>query len=96
MKVLVIGLGQCGGRIADRFAWLNKKARSLRGIDVVADAFAVNTDVADLSGLANIRADYKHRILIGGHKTEGHGVGKISELGAEIGRPAARIAVDWR
>jgi len=84
MKLLIIGLGQCGGRIADRFARLNKKARSARGISIIADAFAVNTDVADLSGLRTIKSDYKHRILVGGQRTNGHGVGKISELGAEI------------
>ncbi len=84
MKLLIIGLGQCGGRIADRFARLNKKARSERGISIIADAFAVNTDVADLSGLRTIKSDYKHRILVGGQRTNGHGVGKISELGAEI------------
>ena len=34
MKLLVIGCGQCGGRVADEFARLNKKARSQRGIDI--------------------------------------------------------------
>jgi tubulin-like protein CetZ len=86
MKILVIGLGQCGGRIADRFARLNKRARSQRGFDIISDCFAVNTDVADLSGLSTIKSDYKHRISIGGQKTNGHGVGKISELGAEIAK----------
>lgn len=86
MKILVIGLGQCGGRIADRFARLNKRACSKRGFDIISDCFAVNTDVADLSGLSTIKADYKHRIAIGGQKTNGHGVGKISELGAEIAK----------
>jgi cell division GTPase FtsZ len=86
MKILVIGLGQCGGRIADRFARLNKRARSKRGFDIISDCFAVNTDVADLSGLSTIKSDYKHRIPIGGQKTNGHGVGKISELGAEIAK----------
>ncbi len=84
MKLLVIGLGQCGGRIADRFARLNKRGHALRGMDTLAGVFAVNTDVADLSGLRTIRPDYKHRILIGAQRTNGHGVGKISELGAEI------------
>ena len=86
MKILIIGLGQCGGRIADRFARLNKRARSKRGFDIISDCFAVNTDVADLSGLSTIKSDYKHRISIGGQKTNGHGVGKISELGAEIAK----------
>jgi len=94
MKLLVIGLGQCGGRIADRFARLNKRAHALRGIDVLADAFAVNTDVADLSGLRTIKSDYKHRILIGGQRANGHGVGKISELGAEIAREDSDKIID--
>ncbi len=86
MKIVVVGFGQCGGRIADEFARLNRKARGQRGIDIIAGAFAVNTDVADLSGLTGIRPDYQHRILIGGRKTGGHGVGKINELGAEIAK----------
>ncbi len=94
MKLVVIGLGQCGGRIADEFDRLNKKARSQRGIEIVTGAFAVNTDAADLSGLTSIRRDYQHRILIGGRKTGGHGVGKINELGAEIAREDADKVVD--
>ncbi|MES0329715.1 MAG: cell division protein FtsZ, partial [Dehalococcoidales bacterium] len=86
MKLVVIGLGQCGNRIADEFARLNKKARRQRGIEICPGVFAVNTDVADLSGLTTIKADYQHRILIGGRKTGGHGVGKINEIGAEIAR----------
>jgi cell division GTPase FtsZ len=86
MKLLVLGLGQCGGRIADRFARLNKRARSKRGIEIITGAFAINTDITDLSGLSTIKPDYKHRIAIGSQKTNGHGVGKISELAAEIAR----------
>lgn len=86
MKLVVIGFGQCGNRIADEFARLNKKARSQRGIEICPGVFAVNTDAADLSGLTTVEADYQHRILIGGRKTGGHGVGKINELGAEIAR----------
>jgi len=86
VKLLVIGCGQCGGRIADEFARLNRRAHNQRGIDIVTGAFAVNTDAADLSGLSAIRRDSQHRILIGNRKTGGHGVGKINELGAEIAR----------
>ena len=86
MKLLVIGCGQCGGRIADEFARLNRKAHVERGIEIITGAFAVNTDVGDLSGLSFIKPDYQHRILIGGQKTSGHGVGKINELGAEVAR----------
>ena len=86
MKLFVIGCGQCGGRIADEFCRINVKARVQRGIDIVTGIIAVNTDIADLSGLSFIRRDYQHRIVIGGQRTSGHGVGKINELGAEVAR----------
>jgi cell division GTPase FtsZ len=94
MKLVVIGFGQCGSRIADEFARLNKRARSHRGIEITPGVFAVNTDAADLSGLSTIKADYQHRILVGGRKTGGHGVGKINELGAEVAREDADKVVD--
>ncbi len=94
MKLVVIGLGQCGGRIADEFARLNRKAVSQRGIEIVTGAFAVNTDIADLSGLRRIKPDSQHRILIGGRKTGGHGVGKINELGAEVAKEDADKLLD--
>jgi cell division GTPase FtsZ len=86
VKLLVIGCGQCGGRIADEFARLNRKSNIQRGIGIVTDTLAVNTDIADLSGLSYIKPDYQHRILIGSQKTGGHGVGKINEIGAELAR----------
>jgi len=94
MKLIVIGLGQCGGRIADEFARLNRRAHGRRGIEIVLGAFAVNTDDADLTGLSHISSDYQHRILIGRRKTSGHGVGKINELGAEIAREDGDKIVD--
>ena len=94
MKLIVIGFGQCGGRVADEFARLNRRAHGYRGIEIVTGAFAVNTDAADLSGLSTIRPDYQHRILIGGRKTGSHGVGKINELGAEIAREDGDKVID--
>jgi len=94
VKLAVIGFGQCGSRIADEFARLNGRARRERGIEIVPGAFAVNTDVADLSGLSCIRSDYQHRILIGGRKTGGHGVGKINEVAAEIAKADSDKIVD--
>jgi cell division GTPase FtsZ len=86
VKLLVIGCGQCGGRLADEFALLNKKARVQGGFDILTNMLAVNTDVADLSGLQHIKSDFQHRILIGNKKTGGHGVGKMNEVGADIAR----------
>jgi len=94
MKLVVLGLGQCGGRIADEFARLNGRARSRRGTTIITGTYAVNTDAADLSGLSSIKNDHRHRILIGGRKTGGHGVGKINELGAEIAKEDADKVID--
>ncbi len=94
MKLVVVGLGQCGGRIADEFSRMNKRAHSRRGIDIITGAFAVNTDAADLTGLTSIKKGYRHRILIGGRKTGGHGVGKINELAAEIAKDDADKVID--
>jgi tubulin-like protein CetZ len=89
MKVTVIGFGQCGGKIADEFIRINRNAINRRGIEICPGVYAVNTDSADLAGLRHIEADYKHRILIGGNKTDGHGVGKINELGALVAKEEA-------
>lgn len=94
MRLVVVGLGQCGGRLADEFARLGRKARSSRGIDIVTSAYAVNTDQADLAGLRTIAPDFQHRILIGGRKTAGHGVGKINEVGAAVARADSYKVID--
>jgi cell division GTPase FtsZ len=94
MKLVVIGFGQCGGRVADEFARLNIRARGLRGLNIITGVYAVNTDIADLSGLTTIKSDFEHRILIGNKKTGGHGVGKINELGAELAREDADKVIE--
>jgi cell division GTPase FtsZ len=86
MKLTVIGLGQCGCRIADHFARLNFKARAQRKATIAPTVIAVNTDQADLTGLRFIRDDYTHRVLLGLRQTLGHGVGKINELGAQLAK----------
>jgi cell division GTPase FtsZ len=94
VKLVVIGLGQCGGRIADEFARLNMRARAQRGVDLITGVFAVNTDIADLTGLSYIKPDYHQRILIGGQSSGGHGVGKINALGAEIAKEDSDKIID--
>jgi len=94
VKLVVVGFGQCGSRIADEFARLNKRARRHRGIEITPGVFAVNTDVGDLSGLSYIKSDFQHRILIGGRETGGHGVGKINERGAEIAKADSDKIID--
>jgi len=94
MKLTIIGFGQCGGRLADEFVRLGERGRRQRGVSISVDEFAINTDAADLAGLTEIKHDYRHRILIGGGRTHGHGVAKISELGAEIAREDADKVID--
>jgi cell division GTPase FtsZ len=65
---------------------MSKKAHTQGGLDILTNVIAVNTDVADLSGLSFIKSDFQHRILIGNKKTGGHGVGKMNDVGADIAR----------
>ena len=96
MKISIIGLGQCGCNIADEFWNLNSYSKSFfgRGIEIVVDAFAVNTDEADLAGIRHISRDKRHRIVIGTAKTFGHGVGKINATGSDIMKENYPIIVD--
>jgi cell division GTPase FtsZ len=52
MKLVVIGFGQCGSRIADEFARLDKRARRERGIEIVTGAFAIGHGVGKINELA--------------------------------------------
>jgi len=94
MKLTVIGLGQCGSRIADHFARLNLKARTQRKATIAPTVIAVNTDQADLTGLRFIKNDFKHRVLLGLRQTLGHGVGKINELGAQLAKEDSDKVLD--
>ncbi|MFC1861142.1 cell division protein FtsZ [Chloroflexota bacterium] len=84
MNILVIGLGQCGGRIADEFSRRSYRAKSKRGLEIINGAFAVSADTSDLIDLTSIKADYKHRILIGAEQLRGFGVNGNNELGAQV------------
>ena len=46
MKIVAIGIGQCGCNIVDEFYAINNYSKSFfgRGIEILTDAFAVNTD----------------------------------------------------
>ncbi|MWV64018.1 cell division protein [Halorubrum sp. JWXQ-INN 858] len=74
----MIGFGQAGGKVVDKFLEYDKRT----GSEIVRAAAAVNTAKADLMGLENIRDE--QRVLIGQSRVKGHGVGADNELGAEI------------
>ena len=86
MRLVVVGLGQCGSRIADEFARMGRSATRNRRLQIITGVYAVNTDQADLTGLRTIGSDYHHRIVIGGGRTGGHGVGKINEVAAALAK----------
>jgi cell division GTPase FtsZ len=78
MKLAMIGFGQAGGKIVDKFVEYDKR----HGSQIVRAAVAVNTAKADLMGLEHIPDE--QRVLIGQSRVKGHGVGADNELGAEI------------
>ena len=78
MKLAMIGFGQAGGKIVDKFLEYDQ----VTGSNIVRSAIAVNTAEADLLGLQRIPEE--NRILIGQARVKGHGVGADNELGAEI------------
>jgi len=84
MKLMVIGLGGCGNRIADEFARLGERAQHERGAKVIIDAFAVDTDAAAMGGLQFIRSHKDQRVVIGEARTRSHGTGGLAELGAQV------------
>ncbi|MDZ5809820.1 tubulin/FtsZ family protein [Halorubrum sp. AD140] len=78
MKLAMIGFGQAGGKVVDKFLEYDKRT----GSEIVRAAAAVNTAKADLMGLEHVTED--QRVLIGQSRVKGHGVGADNELGAEI------------
>ncbi|WP_254536073.1 tubulin/FtsZ family protein [Halomarina litorea] len=78
MKLAMIGFGQAGGKILDRFLEYDERT----GSNIVRAALAVNTAKADLMGLE--RVPEERRVLIGQSRVKGHGVGADNELGAEV------------
>lgn len=81
MRVLWIGFGQAGGKIANALMGMNRRIYS---------SIAINTEEADLAGLGNIR----RQILIGKYALKGRGVGSDIDLGASIAEKALSQMMD--
>jgi len=96
VKIVAIGIGQCGCNIADEFYAINNYSKSFLGrkIEILTDAFAVNTDETDLATLRHIPRDRRHRIAIGTARTFGHGVGKVNIEGATIMKEIHPVIID--
>ena len=96
MKIVAIGIGQCGCNIADEFYAINNYSKSFFGrkIEILTEAFAINTDETDLTSLRHIPMDRRHRIVMGLSKTFGHGVGKINTEGTKLIREITPVVID--
>jgi tubulin-like protein CetZ len=81
MRILWVGFGQAGGKLANTMMGLNQKHY---------DAIAVNTEEADLADLDNI----PRKVLIGKYKHRGRGVGADIEVAADIAQKAVSQVMD--
>ncbi|MFO8100879.1 MAG: hypothetical protein R6U37_01730 [Dehalococcoidia bacterium] len=71
MRVLWIGYGQAGGKVANTMMGMDRDNYR---------AIAINTEEADLTGLNKVN----ERVLIGKYKQKGRGVGADLELSSDI------------
>lgn len=77
MKLALIGVGQAGGKIMQRFVEYDSEHNT----GIVSDAIAVNSASSDLAGV-DLRDDKK--VLIGESMMSGQGVGADNKKGARV------------
>ncbi|GAB6862570.1 tubulin/FtsZ family protein [Haloplanus litoreus] len=78
MKLVLVGVGQAGGKVMEAMVAYDRQSTG----GFVHDAVAVNTARADLLGLEH--TPLARRVLIGGSRLKGHGTGADNELGADV------------
>jgi cell division GTPase FtsZ len=83
MKVMVIGVGDCGCRIASEFANLNKMARAKRHVSIITCAYAVNNDQSFLEDLTKSGPEWLKPVPIRGSLELGD---RSNEAGARLMR----------
>ncbi|MEK6978180.1 MAG: tubulin/FtsZ family protein [Candidatus Hydrothermarchaeota archaeon] len=88
MKVLMLGLGQAGSKIADLFLADDRKSH----VPHTFEAIAINTATSDLMGLQYIPQE--DRILLGETIVKGHGVGADNRKAAEIAEEESEIVLN--
>ena len=81
MKLMVIGVGDCGCRLAREFAELNKTARSDSHVNVITCAYAVNNEQNLLNELTKPGWDWFKSVLIRGPLSD-----NSTEAGAKLMR----------
>jgi len=80
MKLLIIGIDNCGCRLAAEFAELNRKAKSERRVEIITGAYAISNDQAILTSIASTGKDLRTLFV---NRSMG-GAEMTAEAGAEL------------
>lgn len=80
MRIGLIGIGQAGGKIADKL--LQYDINRTEGRNFVQGCVAVNTAEQDLDGLDTVPED--NRVLVGESRFKGNGVGADNTKGRDV------------
>lgn len=80
MKLAVLGLGNAGGKVADKLLWFEQTTDR----DLIRSAVAVNSARVDLARLEYLPDDNQFLIGQTDPRVKGHGVGSDPDLGAEV------------
>src|SRR4030043_865068 len=81
MRLMVIGVGDCGCRLAREFAELNKMARADLNVNIITCAYAVNNDQKLLGELTKPGWDWLRSVPIRGPLSD-----NTTEAGARLMR----------
>ncbi|WP_363465468.1 tubulin/FtsZ family protein [Halogeometricum borinquense] len=84
MRLVLLGIGQAGGKIVDRFLEYERQTEQ----DFIEGAVAFNTARADLKELSHVPEH--HRQLFGEVDAKGHGVGADTEFAADLAEQDAQ------
>ncbi len=54
MKLVVIGIGDCGSNLAAEFVRLNSRAKAETGVEILVRSYAINDDLACLNTVKKV------------------------------------------
>lgn len=95
MKLVIVGVGDCGCRLAGQFVELDKKARAKQHASIVTRAYAINDDQAGLKALGGggtkVLQPVLIRSLIGGDDKTSEGGAKLMRQESERVLTAMRM-----
>jgi len=88
MRLLVLGIGDCGCRIAGEFSDLNRKAKAEQRVQIVTNAYAINNNQDYLAKLKTTHKDlvtiFTNRSIAGDARSAKAGADIMREEGSRI------------